>query len=183
MRHYNVNAGVAKTLIQHLIGWAARREEYGAEVSRALMDVLNTEISPELVPAGADGAIQSTEAAIGPYPLNDFFLHYVVRHGFSPAKIAFLAEHAWGDAQAGDWPAHVAQADRRAFDRATILHWLYEFARRFFGNSQFKRSAIPNGPKLTSAGALSPRGDWRMPSDSSARVWRDAVQALKDELL
>ena len=183
MSHYNVNAGVAKTLIQHLIGWAARREEYGAEVSRALMAVLNTEISPELVPAGADGAIQSTEAAIGPYPLNDFFLHYVVRHGFSPAKIAFLAEQAWGDASAGDWPPHVADADRRAFDRATILHWLGEFARRFYGNSQFKRSAIPNGPKLTSAGALSPRGDWRMPSDSSARLWRDAVQALKDALL
>ncbi|EAP90097.1 NAD(+) synthetase [Oceanicaulis sp. HTCC2633] len=183
MSHYNVNAGVAKTLIQHLIGWAARREEYGADVSRALMDVLNTEISPELVPAGADGAIQSTEAAIGPYPLNDFFLHYVVRHGFSPAKIAFLAEQAWSDKAAGDWPPHVADADQRAFDRATILHWLGEFARRFFGNSQFKRSAIPNGPKLTSAGALSPRGDWRMPSDSSAKVWRDAVQTLKDELL
>ena len=183
MSHYNVNAGVAKTLIQHLIGWAARREEYGAEVSRALMDVLNTEISPELVPAGADGAIQSTEAAIGPYPLNDFFLHYVVRYGFTPAKIAFLAEQAWLDAETGDWPPHVADADRRAFDRETILHWLGEFARRFFGNSQFKRSAIPNGPKLTSAGALSPRGDWRMPSDSSAKVWREAVQALKDELL
>ncbi|HCR95504.1 MAG TPA: NAD(+) synthase, partial [Oceanicaulis sp.] len=81
------------------------------------------------------------------------------------------------------WPPHVADADQRAFDRATILHWLGEFARRFFGNSQFKRSAIPNGPKLTSAGALSPRGDWRMPSDSSAKVWRDAVQTLKDELL
>ncbi|WP_306015363.1 NAD(+) synthase [Oceanicaulis sp. MMSF_3324] len=183
MSHYNVNAGVAKTLIQHLIGWAARREEYGPEVSRALMAVLNTEISPELVPASADGAIQSTEAAIGPYPLNDFFLHYVVRHGFSPAKIAFLAEQAWGDASAGDWPPHVADADQRAFDRATILHWLGEFARRFFGSSQFKRSAVPNGPKLTSAGALSPRGDWRMPSDSSARLWRDAIQALKDELL
>lgn len=183
MSHYNVNAGVAKTLIQHLIGWAARREEYGADVSRALMDVLNTEISPELVPAGADGAIQSTEAAIGPYPLNDFFLHYVVRHGFSPAKIAFLAEQAWGDADRGDWPNHVADADRRAFDRETILHWLSAFARRFFGTSQFKRSAVPNGPKLTSAGALSPRGDWRMPSDSSAKVWQDAVQALRDELL
>ena len=183
MSHYNVNAGVAKTLIQHLIGWAARRDEYGADVSRALMDVLNTEISPELVPAGADGAIQSTEAAIGPYPLNDFFLHYVVRHGFSPAKIAFLAEQAWGDAERGDWPPHVADADRRAFDRDTILHWLGAFARRFFGTSQFKRSAVPNGPKLTSAGALSPRGDWRMPSDSSAKHWQDAVQALKDELL
>ena len=183
MSHYNVNAGVAKTLIQHLIGWAARREEYGAQVSRALMDVLNTEISPELVPAGADGAIQSTEAAIGPYPLNDFFLHYAVRHGFSPAKIAFLAEQAWGDAERGDWPPHVADADRRAFDRETILHWLGAFARRFFGTSQFKRSAAPNGPKLTSAGALSPRGDWRMPSDSSAKLWQDAVQALRDELL
>lgn len=182
MSHYNVNAGVAKTLIQHLIGWAARRNEYGAEVSTALEDVLNTEISPELIPAGADGEIQSTEAAIGPYPLNDFFLHYVVRHGFSPAKIAFLAEAAWADASRGDWPDHVSDEDRRAFRREDILHWLGEFARRFFGNSQFKRSAIPNGPKLTSAGALSPRGDWRMPSDSAAKVWREAVDALKTEL-
>lgn len=183
MSHYNVNGGVAKTLIQHLIGWAARREEYGAAVSKALLDVLNTEISPELIPAGEDGAIQSTEDAIGPYPLNDFFLHYVVRHGFSPAKIAFLAAAAWSNAETGHWPPHVSAADKRAFDRETILHWLGEFARRFFGSSQFKRSAVPNGPKLTSAGALSPRGDWRMPSDSSAKVWRDAVAALKDEIL
>jgi NAD+ synthase (glutamine-hydrolysing) len=101
----------------------------------------------------------------------------------APAKIAFLAEAAWGDAIAGDWPAHVSAADRRAFSRTDILHWLGEFARRFYGSSQFKRSAVPNGPKLTSAGALSPRGDWRMPSDSSAAVWREAVEALKDELL
>ena len=106
-----------------------------------------------------------------------------MRHGFSPAKIAFLAEAAWSDAESGHWPPHVSAADKRAFDRQTILHWLGEFARRFFGTSQFKRSAVPNGPKLTSAGALSPRGDWRMPSDSSAKVWRDAVAALKDEIL
>jgi len=182
MSHYNVNAGVAKTLIQHLIGWAARREEYGPAVSNALFDVLNTEISPELIPADAKGAIQSTQATIGPYPLNDFFLHYVVRHGFAPSKIAFLALTAWSDAEKGGWPDHVSAEDRRAFSSDDILHWLGEFARRFFGSAQFKRSAIPNGPKLTSAGALSPRGDWRMPSDSPAKVWREAVSALKDEL-
>jgi len=110
-------------------------------------------------------------------------LHYVVRHGFTPAKIAFLAETAWSDATRGDWPDHVSAADQRAFERADILHWLGEFARRFFGAAQFKRSAIPNGPKLTSAGALSPRGDWRMPSDSAAKVWRDAVDGIKRELL
>ena len=130
----------------------------------------------------AQGHAQSTEAAIGPYPLNDFFLHYVVRHGFSPAKIAFLAEAAWTDASRGDWPDHVSKTDRRIFTRQDILHWLGEFARRFYGTSQFKRSAIPNGPKLTSAGALSPRGDWRMPSDSAAKVWRQAVEALRTEL-
>jgi NAD+ synthase (glutamine-hydrolysing) len=182
MSHYNVNAGVAKTLIQHLIAWAARRDEYGPDVSKTLMDILGTEISPELIPAGESGAIQSTQDVIGPYPLQDFTLHYVVRYGFSPAKIAFLQQAAWGDAQRGLWPAHVADADKRSVSIHETLKWLEVFARRFYGQSQFKRSAMPNGPKLTSAGALSPRGDWRMPSDSSARLWLDAIDALKDEL-
>ncbi len=182
MSHYNVNAGVAKTLIQHLIAWTSRREAYGPEVSATLDKILATEISPELVPPGAEGAIQSTESAIGPYALQDFTLHYAARFGFGPQKIAFLAEAAWGDAQSGAWPAHVAEAERCAYDLPEIVTWLGVFARRFYQTSQFKRSALPNGPKLTSAGALSPRGDWRMPSDSSARVWLDELAALKREL-
>ncbi len=182
MSHYNVNAGVAKTLIQHLIAWAARRDEYGPDVSRALMAILGTEISPELIPAGETGTIQSTQDVIGPYPLQDFTLHYVVRHGFPPEKIAFMQAAAWGDARRGLWPAHVADADKRSYSMDELLKWLEVFARRFYGQSQFKRSAMPNGPKLTSAGALSPRGDWRMPSDSTAKVWLEAIERLKQEL-
>ena len=136
-----------------------------------LLDILGTEISPELVPAGADGALQSTEARIGPYALNDFFLHYVVRHGMAPSKIAFLALHAWGDAEAGRWPRDVPLAARHAYDLATIKEWLEKFLFRFFTISQFKRSAIPNGPKVSAGGALSPRGDWRAPSDGTAAPW------------
>ncbi len=182
MSHYNVNAGVAKTLIQHLIAWAARREEYGPDVSKTLMAILGTEISPELVPAGESGSIQSTQEVIGPYPLQDFTLHYVVRYGFSPERIAYLQQLAWGHADDDGWPDHVFEADRRAYSMADILRWLEVFAKRFYGQSQFKRSAMPNGPKLTSAGALSPRGDWRMPSDSSPKVWLDAIAKLRHEL-
>ncbi|KAA5802415.1 NAD(+) synthase [Alkalicaulis satelles] len=182
MSHYNVNAGVAKTLIQHLIAWTARREAFGPEVSAALESILAAEITPELVPAGADGAVQSTEAAIGPYALHDFTLHYAARYGFGPEKIAFLAAAAWSQASRGRWPAHVAGKDRHAFDLDAITRWMTVFARRFYQTSQFKRSAMPNGPKLTSAGALSPRGDWRAPSDASARVWLEAIAALRAEL-
>ena len=182
MSHYNVNAGVAKTLIQHLIAWTSRRQAYGPDVSATLDRILATEISPELVPPGAEGAIQSTQSVIGPYALQDFTLHYAARYGFGPSKIAFLAEAAWGDAARGAWPAHVAEAEQRAYDLAGIVQWLEVFTRRFYQTSQFKRSAMPNGPKLTSAGALSPRGDWRMPSDSSAAVWLDEIAALKVEL-
>ena len=182
MSHYNVNAGVAKTLIQHLIAWTARRESYGPDVSATLEAILATEISPELVPPGAEGAIQSTQSTIGPYALQDFTLHYAARFGFGPEKIAFLQHAAWGDAARGEWPAHVTDADRGAYDLAEIVRWLEVFTKRFYQTSQFKRSAMPNGPKLTSAGALSPRGDWRMPSDSSAGVWLDEIKTLKDEL-
>lgn len=182
MSHYNVNAGVAKTLIQHLIHWSATGQDYGAEVRAVLLRILDTEISPELVPAGEQGAIQSTEAVIGPYPLQDFNLHYAARHGLGPAKIAFLAHAAWGDMERGLWPAHAAPADRRAYTLSEIVSWLDVFAKRFYQTSQFKRSAMPNGPKVTSAAALSPRGDWRAPSDANARVWLDEIAALKAEL-
>ena len=182
MSHYNVNGGVAKTLIQHLIAWAARRGEFGDAVSRTLDDILSAEITPELVPAGEDGAVQSTEAAIGPYALHDFFLHYALRFGFGPQKIAFLARAAWGDAATGAWPPHVAGAKKRAYAMDETLRWLEVFSKRFYETAQFKRTAMPNGPKLTSAGALSPRGDWRAPSDASARVWLDAIAALRAEL-
>lgn len=178
MSHYNVNAGAPKTLIQHLIRWNARRETFGAEASKVLFDILDSEISPELVPPGADGKVQSTQDTIGPYALHDFFLHYTLR-GFTPAKIAYLAECAWSDASTGAWPDGLPDDEKRAFSRSEIVKWLREFARRFFGTSQFKRSAMPNGPKLSPGGALSPRGDWRAPSDASARTWLDAVAKLK----
>jgi NAD+ synthase (glutamine-hydrolysing) len=182
MAHYNVNSGVPKTLIQHLIAWVARRSEFGPEVSRCLEAILDTEISPELVPQEDGADIQSTQSVIGPYALQDFTLHYAARFGYGPQKIAFLAHAAWGEVTRGVWPPHVAEADRRAYTLQEIIHWLEVFAWRFYGFSQFKRSAMPNGPKLTSAGALSPRGDWRMPSDSSAKVWKAEIAALKAEL-
>ena len=149
-----------------------------------LLDVLDTEISPELVPAGADGVIQSTEGTIGPYALNDFFLHHVIRYGQRPSKVAFLAWQAWKDADAGVWPAGFPQDRRNAYTLATIAHWLDKFCARFFGFSQFKRSALPNGPKVSSAGALSPRGDWRAPSDAVATVWREELRmSLPDNVL
>ena len=176
MSHYAVNAGVPKTLIQFLIRWCIRTDQYDPATDQVLDAILNTEISPELVPAGADGAIQSTEAKIGPYALNDFFLHYIVRWGMDPAKIAFLALHAWGDAAAGEWPAGVPEAARIAYDLPTIRHWLERFLWRFFQISQFKRTAIPNGPKVSTGGALSPRGDWRAPADGTAAPWLAALE-------
>ncbi|MES1971151.1 MAG: NAD(+) synthase [Pseudomonadota bacterium] len=175
MSHYAVNAGVPKTLIQFLIRWCIRTDQYDRDTDQILEAILATEISPELVPADASGAIQSTEARIGPYELNDFFLHYVVRHGMAPSKIAFLALHAWRDVSAGRWPRDFPLAGRHAYDLATIRGWLEKFLFRFFVTSQFKRSAIPNGPKVSAGGALSPRGDWRAPSDGTARPWLDEL--------
>ena len=176
MSHYNVNGGVAKTLIRHLIRWVADREPDGgaADVLHAILD---TEISPELVPAGADGRIQSTEATVGPYALNDFFLFHITRFGMSPSKVAFLAHQAWGDAARGHWPANTPDAERVSYDLPTIKGWLRKFLVRFFQTSQFKRSALPNGPKVVTGGSLSPRGDWRAPSDGNARVWLDELDA------
>jgi len=176
MSHYNVNGGVAKTLIRHLIRWVANREEM-AGAAGVLQAILDTEISPELVPAGADGRIQSTEGTVGPYALNDFFLFYITRFGLTPSKVAWLAHQAWGDASKGAWPAHHPEADRLAYDLPTIKAWLRKFLVRFFQTSQFKRSALPNGPKVVTGGSLSPRGDWRAPSDGNARVWLDELEA------
>ena len=170
MAHYGVNAGIPKTLIQHLIRWVVAERLFDDVVGRTLLSILDTEISPELVPAGAGGAIQSTQAKIGSYALQDFTLWHVLRRGARPSRIAFLAYQAWSDATAGDWPEGLPQAERVAYDLPEIRHWLELFHRRFFSN-QFKRSTLPNGPKVVAGGSLSPRGDWRMPSDAAATAW------------
>ena len=166
MSHYNVNAGVPKTLIQHLIRWVADSGEVDAATGDLLREVLDQEISPELVPSDDDRP-QATEDFVGPYALQDFTLHQVLRRGYRPSKIAFLAWHAWRDADAGEWPAGLPKAKRTAYTLADVRRWLEVFVKRFFA-SQFKRSALPNGPKVSAGGTMSPRGDWRMPSDASA---------------
>ncbi len=171
MSHYNVNAGLPKTLIQHLIRWVIASGRFDRAVGDTLGAILATEISPELVPADAGGLLQSTEEKIGPYALQDFNLFHVLRHGDPPSRILFLALAAWEDAGRGAWPPNFPEASRRAFDEHEIRHWLTVFIKRFFGFSQFKRSAMPNGPKISAGGALSPRGDWRAPSDGNAEAW------------
>ena len=170
MAHYGVNAGIPKTLIQHLIRWVVAEELFDDAVGRTLLSILDTEISPELVPAGAGGAIQSTQAKIGPYALQDFTLWHVLRRGSRPSRIAFLALRAWRDADAGDWPEGLPSSEKVAYDLPEIRRWLELFHLRFFTN-QFKRSTLPNGPKVVAGGSLSPRGDWRMPSDAAATAW------------
>ncbi|WP_428376554.1 NAD(+) synthase [Lichenicoccus sp.] len=175
MSHYNVNAGVPKTLIQHLIRWSIATAQFAPEALHVLGLILETEISPELVPAAADAALQSTEQKIGPYALQDFNLFYTLRYGFRPSKVAFLAWRAWGETGRGTWPPGFPEQRRREYPLGEIRHWLELFLRRYFGFSQFKRSAMPNGPKLSSGGALSPRGDWRAPSDGNARAWLEEL--------
>ncbi|MFT4109135.1 NAD(+) synthase [Propionicimonas sp.] len=171
MSHYNVNGGVPKTLMQHLIRWVISSAQFEEAVSVTLQAILDTEITPELVPVGAGETPQSTQAAIGPYSLQDFTLFHVLRRGMKPSKIAFLAWHAWHDADAGEWPEGFPVDERTSYDLATITTWLEVFCKRFFGFAQFKRSALPNGPKVVRGGSLSPRGDWRAPSDTSAALW------------
>ena len=179
MSHYGVNAGVPKTLIQYLIRWTISTGQFTGEAANVLTAIVNTEISPELVPADAEGRMQSTQDRVGPYELHDFFLHYTVRHGMRPSKIAFLAWHAWKDAEAGLWPIDFPLSERRQYDLPTIAKWLETFLFRFFQTSQFKRSALPNGPKVSAGGALSPRGDWRAPSDGVAAPW---IEELRNAL-
>ena len=175
MSHYNVNASLPKTLVQHLIRWVIASRAVGAEAGAVLQSILQAEITPELVPS-ADGAPQSTEQIIGPYELQDFHIYYVTRFGFRPSKVAFLCLHAWGDATRGTWPELLPADERRQYDLPTIRKWLEVFLLRFFQLSQFKRSALPNGPKIGSGGSLSPRGDWRAPSDATATVWLDELR-------
>lgn len=171
MNHYNVNASIPKTLIQHLIRWVKERNLYGKQASAVLGDILNSEISPELIPATTDKPIQKTQDVIGPYELQDFTLYYIIRYGMRPSKIAFLSWHIWRGASECSQNTTERKDTNNTYDLDTIHHWLKVFIQRFFAQSQFKRSAQPNGPKTISGGSLSPRGDWRMPSDSTASPW------------
>ena len=176
MSHYNVNGGVPKTLIQHLIRWVISSHQFSHPVNEVLQSVLDTEITPELVPTGEDEEIQSSESAVGPYVLQDFSLFQVLRYGFRPSKVAFLVWHAWSNPQRGDWPPGFPESKRPAYSLKEIRHWMQVFAQRFYSFSQFKRSALPNGPKVSHGGSLSPRGDWRAPSDMPAKTWLDEIE-------
>ncbi|AME25077.1 NAD(+) synthase [Burkholderia sp. PAMC 26561] len=181
MSHYNVNASVPKTLITHLVRWVAETGQIGNSGSDVLISILNTDISPELVPGKANGEPeQKTESVIGPYELQDFNLYYTLRFGFSPSKVAFLEYTAWKDRDAGEWPegAHVA---RNQYNLEDIKRNLGIFLDRFFRTSQFKRSCIPNAPKVGTGGSLSPRGDWRAPSDSESIVWMNDLKNIPAE--
>jgi NAD+ synthase (glutamine-hydrolysing) len=177
MSHYNVNASVPKTLIQHLIRWLVRTAQFDQRTTAVLDRIVNTRISPELVPGSGEEPAQSSETVVGPYELQDFNLYYLSRFGYRPSKVAFLAHAAWGDRKTGAWPDTVPDSERREYDLAVIRHWLEVFVKRFFQDSQFKRSAMPNGPKVGSGGSLSPRGDWRAPSDAPATVWLEELRA------
>lgn len=156
MSMYGVNAGVPKTLVRHLVNYYAHQQSTSDSVRGLLLDIIDTPISPELIPAAADGEIlQRTEDLVGPYELHDFFLYYMLRYGFTPERIYFLARNAFKECD---------------YDDATIRKWLDTFMKRFF-QQQFKRSCLPDGPKVGSV-CLSPRGDWRMPSDASSAIWR-----------
>jgi NAD+ synthase (glutamine-hydrolysing) len=182
MAHYNVNSSVPKTLISHLVRWVADTGQIGQEGSDVLKAVLDTEISPELVPGkeGADGKpAQITEDVLGPYELHDFFLFYTLRYGFCPWRIAYLAHHAWRNRDEGLWP-DALHASRNQYTMAEIKKHLANFLNRFFKTSQFKRSAMPNGPKVGNGGSLSPRGDWRAPSDSEPTVWLKDLERIPD---
>ena len=179
MSHYNVNVSVSKTLIQHLIRWVISSGGFDAETNATLQAIVDTEISPELVPHASGDATrpsQKTAESVGPYELQDFNLYYLTRYGFRPSKVAFLALHAWGDTERGDWPDLLPPEKRVGYDLPTIKKWLGVFLVRFFKLSQFKRSAIPNGPKVGSGGSLSPRGDWRAPSDAEAEPWIEELR-------
>lgn len=180
MSHYAVNTGVPKTMIQHLIRWVAASGQFSDATGEVLLSILATEISPELIPTKPGEKIQSTQDTIGPYNLQDFTLFHLLRRGARPSKIAFLAEKAWADASSGQWPAGFPEAERVSYSLEEIVKWERLFLRRFF-SQQFKRSALPNGPKVMAGGSLSPRGDWRMPSDASGEAWiRELESVVRD---
>ena len=174
MSHYNVNASVPKTLIQHLLRWIIKTNQFSGDTNQVLRSILETEISPELIPDKSGMTkmpTQKTESIIGPYEIQDFNLYYFLRFGYRPSKVAFLAHHAWRNKRQGVWPDFLPEDKRNQYDLATIKKWLNVFLYRFFKTSQFKRSALPNAPKVGSGGSLSPRSDWRAPSDSEATAW------------
>ena len=178
MSHYNVNASVPKTLIKHLVRWVAASGSLERGDDPVLDEILATRISPELVPGEAqDKPEQSSEDAVGPYELQDFHLYQILRYGYAPTKVAFLAWTAWHDASRGDWP-DAPDVPHNAYTLAEIKKHLRTFCWRFFKTSQFKRSCMPNAPKVGSGGSLSPRGDWRAPSDSEATVWLEDVERI-----
>ncbi len=179
MSHYTVNAGVPKTLVQHLIRWVISHGEFDEDTNQVLGEILEQEITPELIPVEDGERPQATEDSVGPYNLQDFTLFHVVRRGYRPSRIAFLAWHAWRDADAGEWPPGFPEDAHVAYDLATVKHWLEVFVKRFFAN-QFKRSALPNGPKVSSGGTMSPRGDWRMPSDARPAAWLAELARVPD---
>jgi NAD+ synthase (glutamine-hydrolysing) len=176
MSHYAVNTGVPKTLIQHLIRWVIDSGQFDPDTNGVLQEVLDQEITPELIPSQEGTKPQATEDSVGPYALQDFTLFHVIRRGCRPGRIAFLAWHAWHDAGVGEWPPGFPSERRVAYELPDIRHWLEVFVKRFFA-SQFKRSALPNGPKVSAGGTMSPRGDWRMPSDASAAAWLADLEA------
>ena len=180
MSHYNVNASVPKTLIQFLVRWAADTNQLGDEASAVLHAVAATEISPELIPLqdGEGKPRDDSESVVGPYELQDFFLYWILRFGYRPSKVAFLARHAWGDRERGEWSDLVPPDRRNEYEPDRIDHWLGVFLDRFFRTAQFKRSAMPNAPKVGSGGSLSPRGDWRAPSDGNANAWLEELRGL-----
>ncbi|MCX5836368.1 MAG: NAD(+) synthase [Deltaproteobacteria bacterium] len=180
MSHYNVNASVPKTLIRHLIRWVVQSSQFSQEVSDILSDILETKISPELIP-GKDGSepAQKTESFIGPYELQDFNNFYITRFGYLPAKIAFMAYCTWQDKTKGRWP-DVPVDKRNEYTIGEIRHWLQIYLYRFFKLSQYKRTCVPNGPKVGSGGSLSPRGDYRAPSDSEATVWMENIKLIPE---
>jgi len=181
MSHYNVNASLPKTLIQHLIRWVAQSDQFSTETSKILIDILETEISPELVP-GEEGQqpAQKTESVIGPYELQDFNNFYTTRFGYLPTKIAFMAYCTWKDKNQGLWP-ELPEDKKHEYTIGEIKHWLQIYLIRFFKLSQYKRSCIPNSPKVGSGGSLSPRGDYRAPSDSEATVWLKNAEQIPDK--
>jgi NAD+ synthase (glutamine-hydrolysing) len=185
MSHYSVNASVPKSLIRFLIRWAIDTDQFSEGANAVLADIVETAISPELIPVSADadhdGPEQHSEDIVGPYELQDFFLYYVLRFGYRPSKVAYLAQCAWGDRDRGDWPDLIPAELRNAYSLEQIRHWLEVFLHRFFQTSQFKRSALPNAPKVGSGGSLSPRSDWRAPSDSQSTAWLQELRARVPE--
>jgi NAD+ synthase (glutamine-hydrolysing) len=179
MSHYAVNASVPKTLIQFLLRWVADTRQLGEKTSQVLRSIIVTEFSPELIPGDGEQPSQRTEDIIGPYELHDFTLYYTTRFGYRPSKIAFLAYCSWRDKKLGTWP-DTPDERRHEYQLAEIKRWLSLFAQRFFQLSQFKRSCIPNSPKVGSGGSLSPRGDYRAPSDSEATAWLEEISRIPD---